>query len=343
MPEKRIRIVGHSGEMEFPFGDKGPWRNFADEIERQEFTIVGQSRASGVDYLIAHSHSKPAVREARKNHVNSHRRVLVIWEPRIVDERIRGSRILRHYGHIFVPSVYWKENSNFTEFKWPQSVTNFIKPNMAEWLIRENTPVMIQANKYSIHKDEKYSLRRQVIRSLEKSGHVVALFGSDWNKGIVFNLRSWLNSARHVYLRNWRLGTFSTHINNFSGYRGVAANKQFVNSQFRCTIVIENCLDYVSEKLFDAVSSGSYVFYVGPDLSDFGLGDFQMEYVDPSALEITKAVDKFLSLDPEAQYHLMNQQSESLTKYLDSNRNSSILTDLARNISAKFVSQSPLA
>lgn len=339
MSDKCIRVVGHSKEMEFPFGDKGAWRDFADEIERNGFTIADKLKEPSVKYLIAHSHSKPAIREAKKNRVKLSHRILVIWEPDIVDEKIRSSRILKNYGHVFVPSEYWYVNSSLTRFKWPQSVTNYMEPNFAEWLKRENKPVIIQANKYSIHKDEKYSLRREVITSLEKTEHAVVLYGSDWNKGVIFNLRSWLSSARHVFLRNWRFGSLNSQINNYSNYRGVAENKQHVNAQFRCSVVIENSLDYISEKLFDAVSSGSYVFYVGPDLSDFGLGDFPLQQIRPNAFEITKEVNKFLGLDPEVQFQLMNSQRIGLSSYLDSYSNSKILTDLARTCVTKFTAE----
>jgi hypothetical protein len=339
MSDKCVRVVGHSKEMNFPFGEKGPWHDFAEEIKRSGFTIANKSMQASVTHLIAHSHSKSAIREAKKNHVKLSHRILVIWEPSIVDERIRSSRILREYGHVFVPSENWNVNSSLTRFKWPQSVTNFIEPDFAQWLNRENTPVIIQANKYSIHIEEKYSLRRQVLKSLEKAGHVVALYGSDWNRGIVFNLRSWISSMRHVFLRNWHLSTLKSLILNYPGYRGVALNKQQVNAQFRCSIVIENSLDYMSEKLFDAVSSGSYVFYVGPNLSDFGLGDFPLQKLRPNANEITRAVEQFLGLDPEVQFHLMNSQRKGLSNYLDSYNNSNVLRHLATTCVTKFTTE----
>lgn len=339
MLDKYIRIVGHSKEMVFPFGDKGAWREFADEIVKNGFTILEKSNVSTAGYLIAHSHSKLAIREAKKNKTKLNHRILVIWEPKVIDEKIRKPSVLKNYGNVFVPSEYWNVESSLTRFKWPQSVTNFVIPTFTEWLDRENVPVIIQANKFSVHKDEKYSLRRQVINKLEKSEYPVALYGSNWNKGILFNVRSWLGSTRNVYLRNWRLSTLKSQVNNYAGYRGVAVDKQQVNARYRCTIVIENSLDYVSEKLFDAVSSGTYVIYVGPNLSDFGLGSFHLEQLEPSASVITQAVDKFLSLNPEVQFHLMNTQRESLKKYLDSFNNSNVLTNLARTCVAKFIGE----
>jgi hypothetical protein len=334
--EKYVRIVGHSKEMEFPFGEDGPWRDFAEEIKLGGFTIVKSSHKLNVDFLIAHSHSKRAILEAKKNRIKLKNRILIIWEPEVVDEKIRSTKVIRQYGNVFVPSESWKVNTYLRRFKWPQSVSNFVEVDFSTWLGRENTPAMIQANKQSIHKNEKYSLRRKVISCLDKSGQIVALYGNNWDRGFIFNLRSWLNSARHVNIRNWRLRTFHTQIKNYSGYRGVVKDKQIINAKHRCSIVIENSLDYVSEKLFDAVASGTYVFYVGPKLSDFGLKDFSLESIRPEPSEIARAVRNFLELDPQKQFELMNAQRKSLEGCLGEYNNSRVLKSLAKECLAIF-------
>jgi hypothetical protein len=334
--KKYVRVIGHSREMEFPFGEIGPWRDFAEEIELGGFTIAKSSHELNVDFLIAHSHSNRAILEANQNQIRLKNRILVIWEPEVVDEKIRNPKVLRHYGHIFVPSESWNVNANLKRFKWPQSVSNFIEVDFSSWLKRENTAAMIQANKQSIHKNEKYSLRRKVIASLVEYGQIVALYGNDWNKGLVFNLRSWLNSARHVNLRNWRIRTFDTQINDYPGYRGATGDKLTANAQHRCSIVIENSLDYVSEKLFDAILSGTYVIYVGPNLSDFGLGNFSMESIHPYPDEIARAVNNFLELDPFKQFELMKAQRKSLEVHFEDYNNSQVLRSLAKDCLAKF-------
>ncbi len=336
MLSKRIRIVGHSKELVFPFSQEGPWRDFANEIENNGYVITTAEKDPKVNFLIAHSHSQAAIKEADKNKISRSNRVLVIWEPVIVDERIRSYRVLKNYGHVFLASRLWKVKTRASYFNWPQSVSDQIQVDYESWNSRENCPVMIQANKYSIHKDEKYSLRRRVIRSLEKSHYPVALYGSNWNKGLMFNLKSWLSSARRVKIRNYRIGTFFYHINSYKHYRGIAENKEIVNSQYKCSIVIENSLDYISEKLFDAVSAGTYVFYIGPKVSDFGLNGFRVESIDSNAEEIKKSVQRFLEFEPAIQFKMMLDQRNSLLPYLQMYKNSEVLGNLARECVSKF-------
>jgi hypothetical protein len=328
--------VGHAKEMMFPFGDGGAWGHFANEIEKSGFTIATNEKSPDVNYLIAHSHSRQAIREANENGVPLKNRILVIWEPSVVNEKLRHPRTLKHYGHVFVPSAGWIAREDFIPFKWPQSVSGFLEVDFSDWVRRENTSVVIQANKFSIHKNEKYSLRRKSIRTLQDLGFEVALFGSDWDKGSIHNLRSWLSSARYVSLKNWRLKTLGSQVNNHSGYRGVVENKQFASAQYRCAIVIENSLDYVSEKLFDAVSSGAYVIYVGPDLSKFGLVDFVLKSIHPSEFEIACSVVDFLRLEPEKQFEIMKTQRDSLLKYLNEHDNTFVLRNLAKECLEKF-------
>jgi hypothetical protein len=336
MREKYVRIIGHSKEMEFPFGKIGPWREFADQIESGGLVIADVAYRGRVEYLIAHSHSKRAIREANTNRIKLQNRILVIWEPNVVNEKIRSDRVTRNYGHVFAPSDIWEMNVEITRFKWPQSLTNFMEVDLHSWINRENLPAMIQSNKYSIHKNEKYTLRRQVLFTLEKSGKTAALYGNDWNKGLIFNFRSWLSSARHVKLRNWRFRTFKTQINNYIDYRGAVENKLFAIAQHRCAVVIENSLDYVSEKLFDAISAGSYVFYVGPKLSDIGLGNLAVQQLSPEASEIATAITRFLEMPPKKQFELMIAQRESLDEYFEDYDNSKVLRKLAMDCLTKF-------
>jgi hypothetical protein len=53
-------------------------------------------------------------------------------------------------------------------------------------------------------------------------------------------------------------------------FRQVDDKQEFL-AQIKIAIVIENSLDYVSEKLFDCLRSGTVPLYIGPNLEDFGI------------------------------------------------------------------------
>ena len=82
----KIRIVGHEGQPVFPFGESGPWKEFANIFFSSGHEIVEDSFDSQVDVLISNRHSTRALKEADSNFVPKARRFLILWEPKIVDE-----------------------------------------------------------------------------------------------------------------------------------------------------------------------------------------------------------------------------------------------------------------
>jgi hypothetical protein len=64
-------------------------------------------------------------------------------------------------------------------------------------------------------------------------------------------------------------------------------------NQYRFSLIIENSLDYVSEKLFDAIQFGTVPIYVGPQLSEFGIPNEVAIQCEPSEVQVA---DKIASL-----------------------------------------------
>ncbi len=62
-------------------------------------------------------------------------------------------------------------------------------------------------------------------------------------------------------------------------------------------MVVENCLNYVSEKLFDSFSARCIPIYVGPKLEDYGIPKNLYIQAEPSLEEIEKAMKKALEID----------------------------------------------
>lgn len=336
MDKRIVRIVGHSGEFVFPFGDSGPWKLYEKKFIEAGFTIAGLEQNPPITHLVAHSHSKRALSEAKWYGVPIKNRVLVIWEPSVVDERIRSRKIRKQYGTVFYASRIWAEENGEKYFQWPQSIENFNEIGFKDWMMRQNCAVMIQANKYSIHKDELYSLRRRVIKGFEDSPNCFALYGSNWNAGNFYNFRSWIASGRRIKVSNWRLKTIRDQVTNFPYYLGEIRNKPLVNSKYRVSVVIENSLDYVSEKLFDALAVGTYVVYCGPSLNLFKLENIQLCLPSPTASEIKRVVSEFLALPPWEQYQAMLVQRESILVHLKRHDHNTILSKLAESTILNF-------
>lgn len=329
MDKKIVRVVGHSKELVFPFSDSGPWKLYAEKFIDSGYAIAGIEQHPRITHLVAHSHSKKAISEAIRSGVPLKNRALIIWEPKVVDERIRNKKIKKLYGSLIYASKLWAEENEGRYFQWPQSVENFNEIDFKEWTMRENSAVMIQANKYSIHKDEMYSLRRRVIREFEGSSENLSLYGSNWNAGFLYNFRSWIASSRRIRVSNWRVKTVRDPVTKFSNYLGEIDNKYVINSKYRLSIVIENSLDYVSEKLFDALAAGTYVVYCGPPLNLFNLENLRIHISSPSATEIKKAISDFLDLPASEQYQAVLLQQKSILVDLHRHDHNFVLSKLA--------------
>jgi hypothetical protein len=327
--KKHVRIVGHSKELVFPFGMKGPWKLYADRFIAAGFTIAELKPHSRITHLVAHSHSKEAMLEAIRSGVPLSNRVLIIWEPEMVDEKIRSKKIRNLYGTIIYASRLWVREIGEKYFDWPQSVANFSEISFEDWVKRENASVMIQANKYSMHRNEMYSLRRRVIKEFKNSPQSLALYGSHWNAGYVYNLRSWIASSRRVRAINWALSTFKDQVTKYPNYLGEIDNKHQINSKYRITVVIENSLDYVSEKLFDALSSGTYVVYLGPNLDHFDINGSKLNCSALDSRTIKEIILDFLAQSSLDQYEMMSAQRNSILKDIKKLDHNLVLSELA--------------
>ena len=323
-----IRVVGQGGEKVFPFGTSGPWTEFRDEILSTGHQISNLDFGTKVDALISHKHSIDAIQEADKNNVPLSRRALVVWEPEIVDKKRYSKKVLQYYGIIYAPSPIWARKVSGKSFRHPQGNIERIPP-IEDWIKRENKFVIIQGNKFSARKGELYSLRRKTIRKLE---HQIDLWGTDWNRGLTFDTLRWSMSAINSLPKEISLGSLWGAGKKYKNYHGSVANKSEILKQYKMAIVIENSSDYVSEKLFDAVSSGCLVFYVGPSLDEFGLSKSSIVVCSESWVEISNKCREIQLTGYSKQYDMALSQNTSLYEVSDLWNNKRVLRSLAKNI-----------
>jgi len=328
----KIRVVGHGGESSFSFGTSGPWCEFRDELISQGHEICAEEYGAKCDALIAHKHSKEALREAEKFGIPISRRALVLWEPEVVEKERYQADVLENYGVIFAPSTVWSQKVNGTNFKWPQDKVQPIE-SFDKWIIREKKIAIIQGNKFSARKGELYSLRRKVIKDLESE---IQLFGTNWNRGFGFDWLHWSMSALNSSIRELSLNSLIGIGGKYQNYCGTVANKREVFAFYRISLVIENSADFVSEKLFDSISSGNLVIYVGPNLSNFGLDLPNLVLAKSNKKDIRRKFEEIIKLSDKDQYSVAKSQNFELRKQAESWENTKVLRDLARNILNEF-------
>jgi len=328
----KIRVVGHGGESQFSFGTEGPWCEFRDQLLSEGHQISVEDFGAKCDALIAHKHSPAAIREAEENSIPISRRVLVLWEPAIVEKDRYETKTLEKYGKVFTPSIKWSEKVGGTTFNWPQDKVQEIEP-LEMWLPRNQRAVIIQGNKFSARKGELYSLRRKVIKSLEDRVH---LFGTNWNRGFSFDWLHWSMSAFNSSLKEISISSLWGLGSRYKNYHGAVVDKNETLRKYKISIVIENSADFVSEKLFDSISAGCLVIYVGPNLLDFGLNLPSLIQVKGSKKEICKKFEEVNKMKQIDQYLLAKAQNFELRQISDKWENSIVLRKLGHDILTAF-------
>ncbi len=326
-----IRMVGHSKNPIMNVGDEGPWHEFQRTLEESGHKVSTEAFGSKNDCLIANSHSKDALLECDANKVPINRRILVLWEPKIVIPKVYRRKILRLYGKIYAPSPDWSEKVNGEVFKWPQLNLRSHKPNYENWSSRNNKSVMVLANKFSASRGEQYSLRRE-LNFLCEEKNILDLYGTKWNEGNLYNLRSYVGALLRTPILNIDLRSAKLIMKTFSNFKGHCDNKRETTSKYAISIVTENSSDYISEKLFDSVSSGAITIYIGPGLERFGLDRDSAIQTAPSAEEIVKVVRQLQSKTVDQQRKIAETQYNSLLKAADNWEGNLVLTKLAKDI-----------
>jgi hypothetical protein len=326
-----IRLVGHSKNPTMNVGDNGPWHEFQKTLEESGHRISVEGFGSKNDCLIANSHSKRALLECNMNNVPINRRVLVLWEPKVVLPKVYNQKILRQYGKIYTPSVDWSEKVNGEIFKWPQLNLRLYEQNYENWGSRKNKAVMVLANKFSASRGEQYSLRRQ-LNFLCQENNLMDLYGAKWNQGNLYNYRHYMGSLLRTPFSNIELRSAKLLNKSFSNFKGHSEFKFDTTSKYAISVVIENSSDYISEKLFDSVSSGAITVYIGPNLERYGLSCESAIQTKASADEIVKVISNLQSKTVDQQRKIAETQYNSLLKDADDWEGNLVLTTLAQKI-----------
>jgi hypothetical protein len=182
------------------------------------------------------------------------------------------------------------------------------------WKKRKISCSMIAANKVSPIAAANYSLRRFI--AMNSSPELLEVYGPLWNESIYKKLIHRLKVVLFNLRNRTCVDTKSIYGDLFRKYKtakGFVPNKYSILSESRFSLVIENCMEYVSEKLLDTIYAGSIPIYLGPRLEDVGLPSgiaFQLDRYSINAItNILKMEDeRILSYLGSGQSFLQSDQ-----------------------------------
>lgn len=305
--------------------------DLADAFSAKGFTLTDSPLAH---FYVAVNHSPNHYKRFIANGGDHSRAVLIRLEPRAVYPRQYRPSVTSKYGLVINPGRAQPQFESEHFIGWPYEVVpNPQQPisgkkafsqildealesyyeDFSLWKNRENALVMINANKVSPVKQEMYEVRRDYARNMPPQ--TMRVFGDLWNvslltrlmhraRVLVFNLRSHVvPNFIHIYGNlHWR----------FSNAEGPILDKSVILSATKFSLVIENDVAYVSEKLFDSLLYGAIPIYLGPNLESVGLPasiiiplkrnpemlwNQILEFDDAYLLEIWTNIKEFLNSD----------------------------------------------
>jgi hypothetical protein len=154
---------------------------------------------------------------------------------------------------------------------------------------------IINANKMSFVKGELYSLRRI---AAQKSSDI-DVWGFDWDmpwfRRATKAFEELLIPLKHGFgikpaaIKGWFNAPLS--------FKGTSEDKLSTLASYKYSLVIENSIEYMSEKLFDSLFAGTFPIYVGPNPVDFGMPEFVAIHAKPDIDSIMKAIEQARKVD----------------------------------------------
>jgi hypothetical protein len=265
------------------------WSLLIDALEELGLSVQeGLPTVASADGVVSLDSSVHAARAIRSSGIPYQRCALVLMEPRVTQPSIyRTAR--RTYGSIFAASLNWADVLKCTAIAWP---VRGIQPPEQMMMEGAYTASLIAANKRSAERGCLYQLRRRVVSISNAEDLDLVVVGQGWTASVGRQLNSGLRATVKT-LRSGGLPKLGMALSDLSlsPNHGVGwiPSKADALSMAPVSLVIENSMDYVSEKLIDALICGVTPIYVGPPLEDFDIPSEVAIQVPPSAGLIVEA------------------------------------------------------
>jgi hypothetical protein len=165
---------------------------------------------------------------------------------------------------------YFKKIFGWKDLKLPRYERLMIPQNMDPFqsdisFSKRKLACLVASNKYSYDSRELYSERRKIIRWFEKYyPNDFYLYGKGWGDGERVSIPRIINK---IYPNMKPL------LHSYPSYQGEVVSKRRIIGEFRFNFCLENVQaieGYITEKIFDALLSGTVPIYLGAaDISNF--------------------------------------------------------------------------
>ena len=220
--------------------------------------------------------------------------VLVRLEPDVIRPQNYRTDYLKHMSMVI--DVGRSPFASKSRINWPQRWTleHLVSSKIAS-SERIDRFAIINANKMSFAKGELYTLRRI---AAQKSSDI-DVWGVDWDM-------PWFRRATKAFEElliplghsfGIKLAAMHGWFRSPLSFKGASEDKLSTLASYKYALVIENSIEYMSEKLLDSLFAGTFPIYVGPNPVDFGIPEFVAIHTKPDINSIMKAIEQARKVD----------------------------------------------
>lgn len=258
--------------------------------------------------------------------------VLVVTEPRCVMPWQYREEVLEKFNLVVTFGPWRADNLGVEKWVWQPYDWKSLKPEVG--FRRERSIVLVNSNKFGVGNSSLYGLRRETIQLFDSNKIDLTVFGHNWAMPIALELRKRFYSFRKS-IRYGQKKAFTESFSHFTmtprNYLGQCRDKIRTISKFEYSLVIENDLDSLTEKLFDAITAQTIPIYIGPNLREFEFLESCVIRSKPNSAAILETFQEITPDDVKRVRHGMKQihrNSEQISEW----KTSSVMKRLGRII-----------
>lgn len=247
---------------------------------------LGHSLASGLtdtpDVLVCVDWTKSAKRAVSSAASQGIPRVLIKLEPSVIVPEYQKARVTS----LFTAVIEMGRPFTKPIYPYPQDWdTAFF-----EQVDRHERLVSINSNKYSFVPGELYSLRAAAYSGVSS----LDLYGTGWGRSVSENL---LKMAKEMQIASsaglpLTFGCVKNLWHPAANYKGTSQLKLETLSNYKYSLVIENSIEFMTEKLVDSMLSGTMPIYVGPPVDTLGVPSNLFFRAAPNLEDIRRAISQ---------------------------------------------------
>ena len=283
----RIFIGGVNGQTpETPGSDE----NFSTRLIKSGFTV--ESSPKDAQFAICVDNNGEFRKKVSESNITKNRTILIRNEPTVVCPDNKESRAISRFGLILDMGRPVSKSVNV--LPWPQHWPK-IPYSLSNKSNRLEKMVLVNGNKISFIPGELYSLRRKAIIRIKD----LDFYGTWWGLSLKEKLRHALANVL-IAIKGGYFPRYSGANNYFRVYRnwkGAPVDKLVTMSQYKYSLVIENCSEFITEKLFDAFFAGCIPIYVGPKLDGFPIPSNLYFQTEPDLQSILESYAQIQAID----------------------------------------------